>query len=53
METKAKQDILLSIINEFSYQLFQNLEYISHAKEDCHLMYYGYRDMWIVEQVMI
>jgi hypothetical protein len=27
------------------YQLFRNLEYINHAKEDCHLMYYEYRDM--------
>jgi len=28
-------------------QFYQNLVYINHAKEDCHLMYYVYRDMLI------
>jgi len=50
---KLNKTLFFCLIDEFSYQLFQNLEYISHAKEDCHLMYYGYRDMWLVEQVMI
>jgi hypothetical protein len=34
-------------------QLFQNLVYISHAKEDYHLVYYVYYDMFLVMQVKI
>jgi hypothetical protein len=31
----------------------QNLEYINHAKEDYHLKYYEYHDMFLVKQVRI